>query len=68
MKVKIPQWTAEAERDLPDNKGGQWGFIKHKIGECSREYGAKSKKAKVLLKKQIEKESGELSKNLDEDN
>ena len=50
MKAKIPQWTAEAEADLPDNTGCQWGFVIHKIGEFSREYGAKIKKAKQILK------------------
>ena len=53
MNNKIPQWTVEAETDLTSNLGGQWGYIKHKIGEFSREYGAKVKKAKNLLKSQI---------------
>ena len=56
MNNKIPQWLMEAERDLMDNLGGQWGYLKHKIGEFSREYGAKIKKAKSLLKNHIEKE------------
>ena len=68
MKIKVPTWTSEAEDDLPDNIGGQWGFIKHKIGEFSREYGAKIKKAKVLLKSSLEKELQTLSKNLNEAN
>ena len=51
----MPQWTTEAESDLPENLGGQWGFLKHKIGEFSRDYGAKLKKAKKLLKNEIEK-------------
>ena len=28
MKAKIPQWTAEAETDLPDNTGGAMGVCK----------------------------------------
>ena len=33
MNNKIPQFTVEAETDLTSNLGGQWGYIKHKIGE-----------------------------------
>ena len=36
VKNQLPTWTREGERDLPDDSGQQWGFIKHKIGECSR--------------------------------
>ena len=68
MKDKIPQWTNEAETDLIDNTGGQWGYIKHKIGEFSREYGAKVKKAKMLLKNQLERDLQTLSGNLNETN
>ena len=50
MKIKIPEWIQEAEQDLPENMGGQWGFIKHKMGEFSRVYGAKLKKSKLSLK------------------
>ena len=46
----------------------QWGFIKHKMGEFSREYGSKVKKAKLLLKSKLEKEIQTLSKNLNETN
>ena len=46
MKDKIPQWTNEAQQDLPDNKGGQWGFIKHKIGNFPVNLGQKLKKQK----------------------
>ena len=46
MKEHLPTWVLEAERDLPGDTGGQWGFIKHKIGEFSRNYGTKLKKAK----------------------
>jgi hypothetical protein len=53
---------------LPDNVGSQWGYIKHKIGEFSREYGAKIKKAKILLKNQIEIELKNLNANLNEEN
>jgi hypothetical protein len=68
MQNKIPIWTLEAEIDLPDNTGAQWGFIKHKMGEFSREYGSKVKKAKLLLKSNLEKEIQTLSKNLNETN
>ena len=46
MRDNIPKWLAEAAVDLPQNLGGQWGFLKHKIGEFAREYGSKQKKAK----------------------
>ena len=68
IKAKIPKWTSEAETDLPDNSGGQWGYIKHKIGEFSREYGAKIKKAKLLLKSNLEREIQTLSINLNDAN
>ena len=68
MKAKIPQWTAEAETDLPDNTGGQWGFVKHKVGEFSREYGAKIKKVKMLLKANLEKDIKIPHSNLNETN
>ena len=28
IKIKIHEWIQESENDLPDNTGGQWGFIK----------------------------------------
>ena len=68
MKEKLPIWISEAENDLPGNVGSQWGFIKHKIGEFSRSCGAKIKKAKILLKLNIEKELAQISQNLDESN
>ena len=68
MQNKIPIWTLKAETDLPDDAGAQWGFIKHKMGEFSREYGAKIKKAKLLIKSKLEKEIQTLSKNLNETN
>ena len=68
MKENLPNWINEAERDLPENNGSQWGYIKHKIGEFSRNFGAKLKKAKLLLKSNIEKELVLLSQNLDESN
>ena len=68
MKDKIPKWTVEAQIDLPDNTGGQWGFVKHKVGEFSREYGAKVKKSKIMLKNNLEKEIQSLSFNLNEKN
>ena len=68
MKENLPNWINEAERDLPENNGSQWGYIKHKIGEFSRNFGAKLKKAKLLFKSNIEKELVLLSHNLDESN
>ena len=64
MRVNIPKWLVEASTDLPDNIGGQWGFVKHKCGEFSRNYGAKIKKAKILLKNKLEQELKEVSLNL----
>jgi hypothetical protein len=69
INEKIPTWTIEAETDLPDHtSGAQWGYIKHKIGEFSRDYGAKIKKGKLLLKLNLEKEIQTLSKNLNDGN
>ena len=45
----------------------QWGFLKHKVGKFSRNFGAKLKKAKALLKTSIEKDLQELAHNLDND-
>ena len=44
------------------------GFIKQKIGEFSRTYGAKVKKAKLILKLEIENELKTLHANLSEAN
>ena len=49
IKIKIPEWIQESENDLPDIMGRQWEFIKHKMGEFSRVYGAKLKKYKLSL-------------------
>ena len=68
MKENIPKWILEAETDLPNKTGGQWGFLKHKVGEFSRSYGAKLKKSKLLLKNNLEKELETLSQNLNEEN
>ena len=67
INIKIPQWKLEAEQSL-DGKGDQWAFLKHKIGEFSREYGAKVQKAKNLLKANLETELKELAGNLDPQN
>ena len=64
MRVKIPEWLNEASMDLPHNIGGQWGFLKHKCGEFSRKYGAKIKKAKNLIKAELEQELKQISFNL----
>ena len=58
-------WIEEAERDLPDKSSSQWAFLKHKIGEFSRAYGAKIKKAKLILKENLEKELNDISQDLD---
>ena len=68
LKENIPQWILEAETDLPNKIGGQWGFLKFKIGEFSRSYGAKLKKSKILLKSNLEKELEKLSLELNEEN
>ena len=33
IKTKLPAWIVDAEADLPNNNGAQWGFTKHKFGE-----------------------------------
>ena len=68
LKNQLPNWIIEGERDLPDDYGNQWGFTKHKIGEFSRNYGAKIKKAKMILKLELEKELKLLQDNLHETN
>ena len=68
IKTKLPAWIVEAEADLPNNNGAQWGFIKHKIGEFARECGSRIKKAKRLLKSSLEKEIQILSRNLNDIN
>jgi len=66
MKENIPKWCFEAENDLTENIGSQWGFIQNKIGEFSRSFGAKLKRAKNLLKANIEKEMDFISQNLND--
>ena len=44
VKNQLPNWITEGGNDLPEDCGNQWGFVKHKIGEFSRSYGAKIKK------------------------
>ena len=68
MKEQLPLWITEAEQDLPENIGSQWGYLKHKIGEFSREFGAKLKKAKKMIKENIEKELSQLCNSLNETN
>ena len=68
LNEQLPKWVSEGEKDLPNDNGSQWGYIKHKIGEFSRDYGAKVKKAKLLIKIQLEKELKELQQNLNETN
>jgi exonuclease III len=68
LKEQLPKWTAESEEDLPNDSGTQWGYIKHKIGEFSRDYGAKIKKAKLLIKLQIENELKQLQNDLNDTN
>ena len=68
LKEQLPKWIIEGENDLPNDPGSQWGFVKHKIGEFSRNYGAKVKKAKVLIKTQLEKELKELHEVLSDEN
>ena len=68
MNENLPKWINEAENDLPDNKGSQWGYIKHKIGEFSRNFGTNLKKAKILLKSNLEAELAQISQTLDDSN
>ena len=68
MRVNIPLWLSEASTDLTNNIGGQWGFLKHKCGEFSRNYGAKIKKAKNLLKAKLEQDLKVISQDLNETN
>ena len=65
MEKQIPEWIVEAEQDLPNNIGSQWSFLKFKIGEFSRKYGAQLKKARHLLKENICKEMEVISGSLD---
>ena len=67
IKEFIPCWIEQAEKDLPDNAGIQWAFLKHKIGEYSRNFGAKLKKAKKILRENLEKELSILTSQLDVD-
>ena len=55
------------ERDIV-NVGEQWAYVKHKVGEFSRNFGAEIKKAKYLIRNNLEKEIETLAKNLDENN
>jgi hypothetical protein len=68
LKEQLPNWINEGENDLPNDSGSQWGFVKHKIWEFSRNYGAKVKKAKILIKLQLEKDLKEIHENLNETN
>ena len=68
LKEQLPKWINEGENDLPNDSGSQWGFVKHKIGEFSRNYGAKVKKAKILIKLQLEKDLKQIHENLNETN
>ena len=68
MRENIPKWLTEAETDLHQNIGGQWGYLKHKIGQFSRTFGAKVKKAKTLMKAKIEEELKSLSSILNPEN
>ena len=67
MNENIPKWILESERDLPENKGSQWGYIKHKVGDFTRTYCANKKKKESLLKCNIERELNKLKSNLDND-
>ena len=67
MRQHIPLWVKEAQEYL-EGRGDQWGFIKHKIGEFSRYFGAKIKKERQYLKDKIEAELAILSTNLHDDN
>ena len=61
MEKLIPTWINEAEKDLPNERGSQWAYLKFKMGEFCRNFGAKIKKAKQILKQNLEKELESLS-------
>ena len=63
-RENIAIWTREAEINIPDCTENQWGYVKHKIGEFSRSFGAKLKKGRRILKSNIEKELAEISINI----
>ena len=65
MRQLLPQWVQISENDLPGRFSNQWGYIKHKIGEFSRSFGAKLKKAKIILRTNIEKELSEIAHDVD---
>ena len=44
LERNIPFWIEEAKRDIKKSLGDQWGYVKHKIGEFSRKFGAKLKR------------------------
>ena len=68
MNKNLPIWIAEAKRDIKKSFGDQWGFIKFKIGEFSRKFGARLNKEQRALKNKIEFELNILSSNLNEQN
>ena len=44
----LPIWIDEAKTDTNQSLGDQWGFVKFKIGEYSRKFGAKKRKRDLL--------------------
>ena len=46
MKENINRWIIEAETDLPEKTGGQWGFIIYKMGNLKGSTEQKLKKPK----------------------
>ena len=68
MNNNIPNWINEARQERDQNLGGQWGYIKHKIGEFSRKFGAKQKRERRALKCKLEAELTELSATLNDKN
>ena len=53
LEKHIPIWISEAGANIPDCIGNQWGYVKHKIAEFSRSFGAKLKKGRRILKYNI---------------
>ena len=67
MKNKIPIWIAEAETGVNTCRA-QWDFLKHKMGEFSREFGRNLAMRRKMAKMELESKIEYLSSKLDETN
>lgn len=68
LKSKLQHWIDETKVNPSQSLGSQWGFIKHKVGEFSRQFGAKRRKERMALKNKIESELSSLSSMLSDYN